>query len=70
MKAEAIRGEADAKAIKIYADAYSKDPEFYSFLMTLDSYKATLKQDTTLVLGTDSDYLLYLKSIAGGKGNK
>jgi membrane protease subunit HflC len=70
MKAEAIRGQADAKAVKIYADAYSKDPEFYSFLMTLDSYKGTLKQDTTLVLATDNDYFLYLKSIDGGKGNK
>jgi len=69
-KAEAIRGEADATAIKIYADAYSRDPEFYSFLMTLDSYKETLKQDTTLVLATDNDYFSYVKSIEGGNGNK
>jgi len=47
--------------VKIYAKAYGKDPEFYSFLKTLDTYKKTLNKNTWLILTTDSDYLKYLK---------
>lgn len=62
-KAQEIKGEADAKAVKIYADAYSKDPELYSFLKTLDTYKNTVDTNTTVILTTDSDYYKYLKEI-------
>ncbi len=60
-KAQEIKGRADAEATKIYASAYGRDPEFYSFVKTLESYKATLKKNTTLVLDTDSEFLRYLK---------
>ena len=66
-KAQEIKGKADAEATKIYASAYNKDPEFYSFLKTLDTYKQTLDEDSWLILSTDSDYLKYLKSPAPGK---
>ncbi len=61
-QAEEIRGKADAEAIKIYAAAYSNDPEFYSFLETLKSYETTLGKGSVIILSTDSDYLKYLKS--------
>jgi modulator of FtsH protease HflC len=57
---EEIKGQADAKAIKIYADAYSNDPEFYSFLKTLDSYKENLGSKSTVILSTESEYFKYL----------
>ncbi len=60
--AQGIMGKADAEAIKIYAEAYSNDPEFYSFLKTLESYEKNLKDSSTVILSTDSDYLKYLKS--------
>ena len=60
--AEEIKGNADAEAISIYADAYNRDPEFYSFLKTLDTYKNTIDKDTTIILTTDSEYLDYLKN--------
>ena len=60
--AEEIKGNADAEAINIYADAYNRDPEFYSFLKTLDTYKSTIDKDTTIILTTDSEYLDYLKN--------
>ncbi len=63
-KAQEIKGKADAEATKIYARAYNKDPEFYSFLKTLDTYKRTIDDRTWLILTTDSDYLKYLKSLA------
>ena len=59
--AEEIKGDADATAIQIYADAYNRDPGFYSFLKTLDTYKNTIDSDTTIILTTDSEYLSYFK---------
>jgi membrane protease subunit HflC len=61
-QAEVIMGAADAKAIKTYAEAYSKDPEFYSFLQTLKSYEANLGKGSVLIMSSESDYLKYLKS--------
>lgn len=63
-KAQEIKGKSDAQAVKIYAKAYGKDPEFYSFLKTLDTYKKTLNKNTWLILTTDSDYLKYLKKFS------
>jgi modulator of FtsH protease HflC len=62
-KAQQIQGDADAEATQIYADAYSRDPDFYSFLQTMESYKNTIDSTSTLILGTDSDYLKYLKTV-------
>jgi len=60
-KAEEIRGNADADAIKIYGDSYSKDPEFYAFLVTLESYKTVLQGNSRLILQADSPIFKYLK---------
>lgn len=62
-KSQEIKGKADAEATLIYARAYNEDPDFYSFLQTLDIYKKTMDEDTTLVLSTDSDFLRYFKSL-------
>lgn len=58
--AQGIKGEADAKATAIYGEAFSKDPDFYAFMTTLEKYPETLKQ-SRVVLTTDSDFLKYLK---------
>jgi len=62
-KSQEIKGKADAEATLIYARAYNEDPDFYSFLQTLDIYKKTMDKDTSLVLSTDSDFLRYFKSL-------
>ncbi|MBI5397315.1 MAG: protease modulator HflC [Verrucomicrobia bacterium] len=59
-KAETLKGEGDARAIEIYNSAIALDPSFYKFLRTLDAYRVTLKENTTLVLGSDSDFLKLL----------
>ncbi len=64
-KAEEIKGEADAKATQIYALAYGADPEFYSFLKTMDVYRTVLDKSGTLVLSTDSEFMKYFKSSKG-----
>ncbi|MGD8962755.1 MAG: protease modulator HflC [Desulfobacterales bacterium] len=60
-KAQRIKGDADAEATIIYAEAFGKDPEFYSFVRTLELYRETLGQNSSLVLSTDSEFLKYLK---------
>ena len=62
-KSQEIKGKADAEATLIYARAFNKDPDFYSFLQTLDIYKKTMDKETSLVLSTDSDFLRYFKSL-------
>ncbi|MEE3048366.1 MAG: protease modulator HflC, partial [Pseudomonadota bacterium] len=65
--AETLRGEGDGEAIKIYADAFGQDPEFYSFYRSMLAYrKAMADEDTTLVLSPASDFLRFLKDITGG----
>lgn len=53
-EAEATRGEGEAEALAVFARAYGKDPEFYRFLRTLESYERTIDQDTTIVLEADA----------------
>ncbi len=62
-QAQSIVGKADAEAINIYAQAYSQNPEFYSFLKTIETYKNTIDASSTLILTTDSDYYKYLKQL-------
>ncbi len=52
--AERIKGEGDAEALAIYADAYSVDPEFYSYWRSLQALENALKENTTLVLDEDN----------------
>ena len=59
--AQKIKGSADAEATVIYAEAYGRDPEFYSFIQSLEIYREALGKDNTLVLSTDSEFLKYLK---------
>jgi len=62
-KAEQLRGEGDAQALTIYANGYNRDPDFFQFMRTLEAYEKTLKDQTTLVLPPDSDFLKYLIKI-------
>ncbi len=60
-----IKGKADAEAAKIYGEAYSRDPDFYAFQKTLESYREIVGNNTSLVLSSDSDLYQYLKSVTG-----
>jgi len=60
--AERIRGEGDAEAAGIYAAAFSKDPEFYEFVRSLNAYEATFNNSGDLLLiSPDSDFFRFLK---------
>jgi membrane protease subunit HflC len=60
---QSLKGDADAKATKIYADSYGADPDFYAFVKTLEVYRATMGKDSTLILSTDSEFMKYFKGL-------
>lgn len=58
--AASIRGEGDAEAIRIYADAYNRDPEFYSFMRSLEAYENSFGTDQDVMLmDTESEFFRY-----------
>jgi membrane protease subunit HflC len=59
---EKLKGEGDAEATSIYANAFGKDAEFYAFTRRLQAYEKILTNDTTLILNPDSELLNYLQS--------
>jgi len=64
-KAQEIKGKADAEATNIYAAAYNRSPDtrdFYRFLKTMEAYKVTMDEETSLVLSTDAEFYGYLKT--------
>jgi len=62
------RGLGDEAAIKIYAEAFKQDPEFYNFYRTMEAYRESLGNgDTTLIMSPDSDFLRYFKTSTGQK---
>ena len=68
-EAQEIKGEGDAKAADTYAQAFNKDPEFYSFYRSLEAYRNSFKsKNDVIVVEPNSDFFKYMKNIGhGGK---
>jgi membrane protease subunit HflC len=67
-EAQRIKGEGDAKAAEIYAAAYNRNPEFYSFYRSLDAYRKSFKDKSdVLVLQPDSEFFKYMQGASGRK---
>ena len=63
-----IRGDGDATAAEIYANAYNKDPEFYAFYRSIDAYRKSIgREGDLLVLDPSSDFFRYLNRADGGE---
>jgi len=60
-RVQEVQGKADADATRIYGRAYNKNPEFYSFLRTLESYREKTNKNSVMILTTDSDFYRYVK---------
>jgi membrane protease subunit HflC len=60
-ESEELRGGGDAKAFRIYADAYRQDPKFFEFTRSMEAYKKTFKDKSIIVMSPDSEYFRYLK---------
>lgn len=66
--AQKIKGEGDAKASAVYAQAFGQNPEFYSFYRSLEAYRGSFKsKNDVLVVEPNSDFFKYMKNI--GRGN-
>jgi len=62
-ESEQLRGDGDAKAANVYASAYNKDPEFYSFYRSINAYSEVFNNKSDLlVLDPSSDFFKYLQS--------
>jgi membrane protease subunit HflC len=71
--AEIMRGEGDAEATRIYAEAYGSDPDFYGFTRSLEAYRKTIDADTTLVLSPESEFFQFFERSEGtgnGRGGR
>lgn len=65
-QAEITRGEGDGEVVRILAEAFGKDIDFFTFYRTMQAYREALNgDDTTLVLSPDNDFLQYLNSFQG-----
>ena len=65
-EAQTLRGEGDALAAKVYADAFNKNPEFFSFVRSLEAYKNSFNsKNDIMVLDPSSDFFRYMKSTTG-----
>ena len=66
--AQKNKGEGDAKATKIYAEAFQKNPEFYSFYRSLEAYKQSFQNKSDMmVLEPNSEFFKYLKNSEGSR---
>ena len=69
--AQRVRGEGDAKAAGTYAEAFSQNPEFYSFYRSMEAYRSSFRgKNDLLLLEPNSDFFRYLKDAAGRPGGK
>ena len=69
--AQRIKGEGDAKASAIYAQAFQQNPEFYSFYRSMEAYKQSFRgKSDVMVLEPNSDFFRYLRDSAGKSGGR
>jgi membrane protease subunit HflC len=69
--AQKMKGDGDAKASATYAQAFSQNPEFYSFYRSMEAYKASFRSKSDLLLlEPNSDFFKYLRDAAGKSGSK
>jgi len=69
-QSQITRGEGDGEAIRIFAEAFGKDLEFFAFYRSMEAYREALGQgDTTMVLSPDSEFFRFFGDITGGAGS-
>jgi len=64
--AQRVRGDGDAQAVKIYADAFGRDKQFFAFYRSLQAYRAALNNhDTSFILSPDSAFFRFFNGFSG-----
>jgi modulator of FtsH protease HflC len=68
-KAQILRGEGEGESVRIYADAFQRDAEFFAFYRSLQAYRESLgDSDTTLLLSPNSEFFRYFGNVPDGRG--
>jgi membrane protease subunit HflC len=60
-QSQEIRGSGDAEAIRIYAESFGQDPEFFSFYRSMEAYKKSFNQDDTMVINPTGDFFKFFE---------
>jgi modulator of FtsH protease HflC len=68
--AQVTRGEGDAQAARIFAEAYGRDADFYAFVRTLDAYRTSLASGTTVILSPKSEFFRFLERSESPDGGR
>jgi membrane protease subunit HflC len=68
--AQEIKGKADAESTRLYAESFGADPEFYSFIKTLEVYNEALTDNSSIILSTDSEIFKYMKGYEGAASGR
>lgn len=66
-EAQQLKGEGESEAIRIYAESFNEDPDFYKFYRSLESYHNSLKENTTIILSPDNEYIKYINKVSIGE---
>jgi len=64
-QAQVLRGQGDAESTRIFAEAFNRDPQFYSFYRSLQAYRQSIGDGTTLVLTPDTEFFRYFRDMQG-----
>jgi len=62
-EAQKLQGEGEAESIRIYAESFNQDPQFYQFIRTLESYRNSFNENTTILLSADNKYIQYINQL-------
>jgi len=62
-EAQQLQGEGEAESIRIYAESFNQDPQFYQFIRTLESYRSSFNENTTILLSPDNEYIQYINQL-------
>ena len=66
-ESQITRGEGDGEAVRIFAEAFGKDLEFFAFYRSMEAYRVALgSEDTTMVMSPDSEFFRFFGDITGG----
>ena len=67
-RAQRVKGEGDAQAARVYAEAFQRNPEFYSFYRSMEAYRQGMRsRGDVMVLDPSSDFFKYFKSPGRGR---
>lgn len=65
-KSQELKGQGDGEATRIYAEAFGKDPNFFNFLRSLESYQNAMDSKTTVILSQEDEFLQFFKESGAG----